>query len=141
MASSGYISKITLPNGTQWDIKDAKLNGHTVNSDVPAGAVFTDTTYSLVGAQGTTGLVKNGSDVVDTTLYVPTPIVGGVPYYSDEIAKYVYDDETQTLEYETELAVQETLSSITNSEIDAIMQNSSYFSVSQNSSTGVVSIS
>ena len=38
-------------NSTTYNLKDATarglLNGHTVNSDVPANAKFTDTTYSV----------------------------------------------------------------------------------------------
>lgn len=37
------------------------VNGHTVASDVPANAKFTDTTYSAAGAS--LGLVKTGGDV------------------------------------------------------------------------------
>lgn len=37
------------------------VNGHTVATDVPSGAVFTDTTYSDVTAGGTSGLMS-GSD-------------------------------------------------------------------------------
>ncbi len=43
------ISKIKTLEGTTYDLKDATarslLNGHSINSDVPANAVFTDTTY------------------------------------------------------------------------------------------------
>ena len=48
------------------------------------GIPGSDTTYSLVGAQNTTGLVKNGSGVSDVTLYNPCPIVQGIPYYKNE---------------------------------------------------------
>ena len=45
------ISKITLPNGDAYNIKDSTarsaLNGHTVSANVPASAVFTDTTYTI----------------------------------------------------------------------------------------------
>lgn len=37
------ISKIKLPNNTTYDINAATVNGHTVATDVPSGAVFTDT--------------------------------------------------------------------------------------------------
>lgn len=41
-----YVSRITIPDGT-YEIKDAEaqaaLGGHTVNSDVPSNAEFTDT--------------------------------------------------------------------------------------------------
>lgn len=46
------ISKITVLDGTTYDIKDATartlLNGHSVGKDVPADAVFTDTTLTLL---------------------------------------------------------------------------------------------
>ena len=42
-----YISQITLLNGDVVDLKDAEartaLDGHTVGTNVPSGAVFTDT--------------------------------------------------------------------------------------------------
>ena len=51
-------------------------------ADITAlGVPAQDTTYSLVGAQNTTGLIKNGSDVSDVSQMTPCPIVGGVPYY------------------------------------------------------------
>ena len=37
------IKTITLPNGTTHNFRDSNLNGHTVESDVPANAKFTDT--------------------------------------------------------------------------------------------------
>lgn len=40
-----------------------------------------NTTYSLVGAKGSTGLIKNGSPVTNTSGYLACPIIGGVPYY------------------------------------------------------------
>ena len=48
----------------------------------------TDTTYSVVGANGTTGLVKNGSSVTNASGYIACPIVGGVPYYKDTNTTY-----------------------------------------------------
>lgn len=56
------ISKVKLPNNTVYDIKDANaihvgdtinattVNNHTVQTDVPANAVFTDTTYTPASA-------------------------------------------------------------------------------------------
>ena len=45
------ISKIILPSGSEYNIKDASartaLNGHTIASNVPANALFTDTTYTI----------------------------------------------------------------------------------------------
>lgn len=40
-----------------------------------------NTTYSLVGTNGSTGLIKNGSSVSNVSRYTACPIVGGVPYY------------------------------------------------------------
>ena len=40
----------------------------------------TNTTYNVVGAKDTTGLIKNGSSVTSTTGYTTCPIVNGVPY-------------------------------------------------------------
>lgn len=75
------ISQVKDLNGNLHDINAATVDGHTVASNVPANAEFTDTTYSLVGAQNTTGLIKNGSNVTSTTGLTPCPIVGGIPYY------------------------------------------------------------
>ena len=48
----------------------------------------TNTTYSVVGANGTTGLVKNGSPVTSASGYTACPIVGGIPYYKDTNTTY-----------------------------------------------------
>ena len=42
-----------------------------------------NTTYSLVGAEGSTGLIKNGSSVTSSSGYTACPIIGGVPYYKN----------------------------------------------------------
>lgn len=42
-----------------------------------------NTTYSLVGANGSTGLIKNGSSITSASGYTACPIIGGVPYYKD----------------------------------------------------------
>lgn len=56
------ISKVTLPNNISYDLKDADaihvgdtinattVNNHTVQTNVPANAVFTDTTYTPASA-------------------------------------------------------------------------------------------
>lgn len=56
------ISRVTLPNNTTYDLKDAQaihvgdtinattVNNHTVQADVPADAAFTDTTYTPASA-------------------------------------------------------------------------------------------
>lgn len=48
----------------------------------------TNTTYGVVGANGTTGLVKNGSTVTSASGYTACPIVDGIPYYKDTNTTY-----------------------------------------------------
>lgn len=48
----------------------------------------TNTTYGVVGAYGSTGLVKNGSTVTSASGYTACPIVGGIPYYRDTNTTY-----------------------------------------------------
>ena len=48
----------------------------------------TNTTYSVVGANGTTGLIKNGSTETSASGYTACPIVGGIPYYKDTNTTY-----------------------------------------------------
>lgn len=48
----------------------------------------TNTTYGVVGNNGSTGLVKNGSTVTSASGYTACPIVGGVPYYKDTNTTY-----------------------------------------------------
>ena len=48
----------------------------------------TNTTYDVVGANGSTGLVKNGSTVTSASGYTACPIVGGIPYYKDTNTTY-----------------------------------------------------
>ena len=47
-----------------------------------------NTTYSVVGANGSTGLVKNGSSVTSASGYTACPIISGVPYYKDTNTTY-----------------------------------------------------
>lgn len=42
-----------------------------------------NTTYSLVRANGSTGLIKNGSSITNASGYTACPIIGGVPYYKN----------------------------------------------------------
>lgn len=49
----------------------------------------TNTTYGVVGANGSTGLVKNGSTVRSASGYTACPIVDGIPYYKDTNTTYV----------------------------------------------------
>lgn len=48
----------------------------------------TNTTYGVVGANGSTGLVKNGSTVTNASGYTACPVVGGIPYYKDTNTTY-----------------------------------------------------
>ena len=48
----------------------------------------TNTTCGVVGANGSTGLVKNGSTVTSASGYTACPIVGGIPYYKDTNTTY-----------------------------------------------------
>mgnify|MGYP000074552061 CR=1 FL=1 len=48
----------------------------------------TNTTYGVVGANGSTGLVKNGSTVTSASGYTACPIVDGIPYYKDTNTTY-----------------------------------------------------
>lgn len=48
----------------------------------------TNTTYSVVEANGSTGLVKNGSTVTSASGYTACPIISGVPYYKDTNTTY-----------------------------------------------------
>lgn len=48
----------------------------------------TNTTYGVVGANGSIGLVKNGSTVTSASGYTACPIVSGVPYYKDTNTTY-----------------------------------------------------
>ena len=48
----------------------------------------TNTTYGVVGANGSTGLIKNGSTVTSASGYTACPIVGGIPYYKDTNTTY-----------------------------------------------------
>lgn len=60
-----------------------QLNGNTSQYMRGDGTWATppNTTYSLVGANGSTGLIKNGSSVTNTSGYIACPIIRGVPYY------------------------------------------------------------
>ena len=65
------------------------VNGHTVEKDVPADAVFTDTVYSLPTAGlNALGGVKTTSSVTSSSGYTPCPIISGVPYYKDTNTTY-----------------------------------------------------
>ena len=57
-----YIDQITVGSAT-YDIYSKQVNGHTVATDVPANAVFTDTTYTPASATP----LMDGSGVVGTS--------------------------------------------------------------------------
>lgn len=80
--SDAYIKNkpVSLPaNGGNADT----VNGHTVGSDVPANAKFTDTVYTLPIAGSSLGGVKTTSNVTSASGHTPCPIIDGVPYYKD----------------------------------------------------------
>lgn len=62
-----------------------QLNGNTSYYMRGDGtwAIPPNTTYSLVGAKNSTGLIKNGSSITSASGYTACPIVGGVPYYKN----------------------------------------------------------
>lgn len=62
-----------------------QLNGNTSQYMRGDGTWATppNTTYNLVGANGSTGLIKNGSSVTSASGYTACPIIRGVPYYKD----------------------------------------------------------
>lgn len=62
-----------------------QLNGNTSQYMRGDGTWATppNTTYSLVRANGSTGLIKNGSSVTNASGYTACPIIGGVPYYKN----------------------------------------------------------
>lgn len=62
-----------------------QLNGNTSYYMRGDGtwAIPPNTTYSLVGANGSTGLIKNGSSITNASGYTACPIIGGVPYYKN----------------------------------------------------------
>lgn len=62
-----------------------QLNGNTSYYMRGDGtwAIPPNTTYSLVGANGSTGLIKNGSSITNASGYTACPIIRGVPYYKN----------------------------------------------------------
>lgn len=62
-----------------------QLNGNTSYYMRGDGtwAIPPNTTYSLVGANGSTGLIKNGSSVTSASGYTACPIIRGIPYYKN----------------------------------------------------------
>jgi hypothetical protein len=72
------ISQIKLPNNTTYDINAKKVNGKTVESNVPSNAVFTDTkntagstdTSSKIFLIGATSQAANPQTYSDDQVYV-----------------------------------------------------------------------
>lgn len=62
-----------------------QLNGSTSQYMRGDGTWATppNTTYSLVGTNGSSGLIKNGSSVTNASGYTACPIIRGVPYYKN----------------------------------------------------------
>lgn len=81
--------QVAIFDGTAGKIK---ASGFTIGKSVPSDAVFTDTTYSVVGTNGSTGLIKNGSSITSTSGYTACPIISGVPYYKDTNNTYTIAD-------------------------------------------------
>ncbi len=76
VAADGKTDTLELEAGS-----NVTLTPDATNDKVTIAA--TDTTYDLVGANGTTGLIKNGSTVTSSSGYTASPIISGVPYYKD----------------------------------------------------------
>ena len=103
-----YLDGVTSNIQTQLNGKAASSHGTHVTADTVKTALGvgtgttkylredgtwvtppdTNTTYSLVGANGTTGLIKNGSSVTSTSGLTACPIINGVPYYKDTNTTY-----------------------------------------------------
>lgn len=92
--SSGqmYVNVPWTDNNTTYGLATAsangllkQLSGNTSQYMRGDGTWATppNTTYSLVGANGSTGLIKNGSSVTNASGYTACPIIGGVPYYKN----------------------------------------------------------
>lgn len=77
------ISKIKLPNNTTYDINAVKVNGLTVQTAVPANAVFTDTkntagstdTSSKIFLVGATSQAANPQTYSDNEVYATSGVL------------------------------------------------------------------
>ena len=68
-------------DGLDTGVSDVQVNGTSVVTDGVANV-------ALVGANGTVGVVKNGSTVTSTSGLTASPIINGVPYYKDTNTTY-----------------------------------------------------
>lgn len=77
------ISQIKLPNNTTYDINAKKVNGKTVESNVPSNAVFTDTkntagstdTSSKIFLIGATSQAANPQTYSDNEVYATSGVL------------------------------------------------------------------
>lgn len=92
--SSGqmYVNVPWTDNNTTYGLATTSANGllRQLNGDTSyymrgdgTWAIPPNTTYSLVGANGSTGLIKNGSSITNASGYTACPIIRGVPYYKN----------------------------------------------------------
>lgn len=111
-----YVEVPWTDTNTTYSVMTAATSSAAGNSGLvpapPAGAqtkflrgdgtwqVPTNTTYNLVGAKDTQGLIKNGSDVTSPEGYVPCPIINGVPYYKEPAASASVEPAVAVLERE-----------------------------------------
>lgn len=109
-----YVEVPWTDTNTTYSVMTAATSDAAGNSGLvpapPAGAqtkflrgdgtwqVPTNTTYNLVGAKDTQGLIKNGSDVTSTEGYVPCPIINGIPYYKESVAPVSVEPAVAVLE-------------------------------------------
>ena len=68
-------TQATYTGNVAYALNSAKVNNHTVNSDVPANAKFTDTTYS-VATTSANGLMSSSDKSKLDNLNVPNEILG-----------------------------------------------------------------
>lgn len=111
-----YVEVPWTDTNTTYSVMTAATSSAAGNSGLvpapPAGAqtkflrgdgtwqVPTNTTYNLVGAKDTQGLIKNGSDVTSPEGYVPCPIINGIPYYKEPAASASVEPAVAVLERE-----------------------------------------
>ena len=71
------ISKIKTIDGTTYDINAVTVNGHSVNSDIPANAALTDTTYTFAGGENEITVTPSGGSAQKVTI---TPKISGLTW-------------------------------------------------------------